>query len=647
MRAKMKALLILIIISALIFSFASCGSNGTEKVPIDNGSKAEPPYQTVENQYFVENGKTDYVILIPENANANTLSAASEMEALFEEAIGSDIAVLTDNTEIPEGKKIISIGDTKEAIAALGVNGSDMEAESFRIVTEDDSIYVIGQGGGVIWGVYQLLSYMFNYEFYKADCYTLNTGVKELNFFTIDETQSPDIDYFPSLYHGLRGNATDSMRYRHSNEWSIMVGKQYHNSFIVLDPEIYAAQHPSWYNATKTQLCYTSHGDEAELELMIEKAVDFYVHELELAPTKTYAAFIMQDNRDWCYCDACEKSAKKYGAQSTAQLIMAHRIREGITERLRANGDTRNIKVVTMVYYKCEDVPAVWSETEGKYVLSDSTLNFEGIVPFWAAMDLKDHEKPWSAPENQQAVALLTQINDLFEEFWVWDYAVNFHDYMTPFNSFGTLSDDFKFLSKFNIGYYLYQCDHDAGNTTGFGALKTYLVSKLRWDADLDIKELTDNYFRAVYGSGSIAMKEIYSQYMVLATLNAQGYTDAQGNEILPWSQSIYSSSVTNEIYWPKAVLNEWLALIDESYAAIEPLKETDKASYDVYEYNIRMESIFVRYLYARNYMTADTAENISFKTELYNDVVSSFNKYGEGDRLVSGFANLIGLPSK
>ncbi len=645
MNNKFKSYLALLLVVILLIGCVGCSKeNVSPTVTVTEPTTL--PYEEVEGKYFVKDGKTDYVIVAPEGDTTCILNAVSEMESFFEEAIGADVLTFTDNEEIPAGKKIISLGDTKQAQSALGVTGESMEQESFRIVTKDDNVYVIGEGYGVLWGVYQLLNYMFNYEFYKADVYTLNTGVKERKFFDIDETQVPDIVYFPSLYNGLRGSGTsNTLRYRQRNEWELTVGKQWHNSFIVLDPNVYLADHPKWYNDSKNQLCYTAHGDEAELQIMIDTAVAYYVSEFEAAPTKTYAAFIMQDNGFWCNCDACAASKQKYGAQSTAQLIMAQRIQEGITKELSAKGDTRKIKVLTMVYNECEDVPAVYNETTEKYEFSDPTLKLDGVVPFWAAMSLKKHDKPWSDPSNAKAVQMLEQLSDLFSEFWVWDYAVNFHDYLAPFNSFTTMSEDFKFLSKYNIGYYLYQCDHDAGNSTGFGALKTYLTSKLRWNADLDISELTDNFFRAVYGPGGSAMKEIYDQYLTLATLNASGYTTANGEQQDAWDQSIYSASVLNEKYWPKGLLKDWLALLDESMASIEPLKTTDPEKYEIYAYNILIEGIFVRYIYAANYLTENNVENTKFKTELVNDVLSYFSRIGEGtSRPASGFASKIGL---
>ncbi len=624
---------------------SSSDSSALPPILVDPGTQEEKlPYEIVKDEYFVKSGKTDYVIVYPKDGGSEITSAVSEMENFFEEAIGADVETYADSDSIPMGKKLISIGNTTQAQSALGAgaDGAKMEKESFRLTTKEDDLYIVGQGYGVVWGVYQLLNYMFDYEFYKADVYTLNTNVSNLNFFTIDETQVPDITYLPCNYNGLRGSGADNiLRYRLRNEWEVMGGGSYHNSFKVLDPNKYSLNHSAWYSTGNAQLCYTAHGNAEELSAMVDAAVDYYMEELKIAPKKTYVAFIMQDSNTWCTCDACLASEEKYGAKSTAMLQMSQLIHEGISEELAAINDSRDVKVVPMVYYQSENLPAVFNEETGKYELVDDSLNFDGVVPFWAAMTLKKHEKPWSDPENASAVEMLKQLNDLFEEFWVWDYAVNFHDYLTPFNTFTSMSEDFQFLGDFNIGFYLYQCDHDAGNTTGFGALKLYLSSKLRWNADLDVNELTDNFFRNVYGPGGSAMQEIYQQYCTLATLNAAGY-----GEVTPWDQSIYSPTVQNAQYWPKGLLKEWLSLIEESYASIEDLKTTDKEAYEIYAYNIRMESIFARYLYARNYMKADTNENISFKLEVYYDVIDNFSRVRESQDAASNLASWLGISS-
>ena len=78
-------------------------------------------------------------------------------------------------------------------------------------------------------------------------------------------------------------------------------------------------------------------------------------------------------------------------------------------------------------------------------------------------------------------------------------------------------------------------------------------------------------------------------------------------SEFQIWSRKIENDE-TNEIsgtiyeqiavskYWPRNLLTHWLDLIDEAYEAIEPLKYTDNAKYQVIAKHIKIESIFPRY---------------------------------------------------
>ncbi len=598
-----------------------------------------------EAAYIVKNGETSYAIVTPASADTQTANAAAEMALYFEEATGIALTTYSDAASIPSGTKLISIGATTYASAALG--STEVAEEGYRITTADSNIYVLGNGYGVLEGTYELLGQLLGYEFYKAgvvagvdtndlDVYTLNTGVTNLKFVAIEQSAAPDITYMPTNYHGLR--ESDHYRYTFNNEGAMVAGTastRWHNSFVALDPSVYGEAHSDWYYAETTgfwlwtstdniQLCYTAHGDEDERQAMIATAVDYYVSLLQEYPTRSYVSFSMEDNAMWCSCDACNAAKATYGANSGAMLVMASQIRTGIMEKLAAAGDTRDIKVLAMIYSSCEDLPAV--ESNGTYAFDADFLaaaDAEGlanVVPVWATMATKDHAKGWNDDANAEARTMMAKLNALFGEFWVWDYAVNFHDYLLPLNTFDTVSEDMQYLaSQENLKLYLYQCDHDAGNTTAFGGLKTYLMSALRWNAELDVDTLTDNYFSAVYGAGADAMKQLYNEYLNLAAGNS-------------WNESIYSDTMLTAAYWPEATVEGWLELIDQA--------KTAAAGDTVALENITVESIFVRYIYAILY-SSDT----TFKTELNTDVLKYFARIGEGSsRAASTLAAKLGL---
>ncbi len=593
-------------------------------------------FSYLEDKWLVKDGQSDYVI-VQENAEASVYTSASEeLRKFISEATGCALPIYVDGSDVPAGKKIISLGETSYA-KANSLTGKDLAAESFRIVTVEDDIYIVGQSGhGVLYGVYKLLNKLVNYEFFKEDCYSLNRNVQSLGLCDIDWTEEPDIPYTPG-YHGLchYNNGINALRYHNRAITEISTGGttgNFHNSLVILDPTVYndstkpETYHPNWYSTTNDQLCYTARGDEAELDAMVETVAEYFVPDLLEHPNANYVLFQVMDNRSCCTCSACVAMAEKYGAKSTSVLLMSKKLHASIKEKLEAEGDSRAIYIVPMLYNAIEDVPAILDETTGEYKLADDSLDFSGIIPLWAAMAAKVHAKPWQDETNASAVEMLNKLNCAFESFWLWDYGVNFKDYFVPYNIFDNVGEDFKFLQQYNISLYLYQLDHTGDNSSSFGGLKVYLLSQLMWDADQDVQVLTDKFFKNVYGDGAEAMRTIYDSW-----LNLWEYNTLQHGEVLPWDIGIYSANMLRQEYYPRGTVREWMGLIDQAYQAIAPLKDTNPGLYATYEYNIKMESIFVRYLYAVLYLTANNSENIEFKLALYNDVRDNFGQVSEG----------------
>ena len=636
---KIGKLMVAMLLS--VTCLAGCKSNGgannnsSDPIYVDNGqgTTEDLPYQIVSDKYFVKSGATDYVIVIPENSDDILKTASQELRNFFNEATGVRPAVYTDVDELPTDVQIISLGQTRQF--AERIKGGEIPVSGgYRMVTDGEDVFIKGGDSyGALWGVYDLLGYMFDYEFYKKDVYEIDHNVTELNFFTIDETVAPNIP-IRAGYSALSeyNSSITSLRYRLQSERTITAG-EFHNSFIVLDPAKYnnvedsENYHPMWYTASVDQLCYTARGDKNEYEEMTDAASEYFVELLETQPSKTHVFFQMQDTRTWCECTACKEAETKYQARSAAMLIACHDIHEKIMAKLSEKGDDRYIKVVPFLYHSTESLPVVLDGETGEYKLSDPSLDFSGVTPMWANLSTKKHASAYQDEDNKAALMMLDKLNVAFDDFWVWDYGVNFSDYLLPFNVFSIMSEDFSLLEDYNVGFHMYQCDHSAFNSTGFGALKLYLISELSWDANQDIEELTDNFFNAVYGDGAKAMKKIYDEYRVLAAYNSVDH-----GEILAWNQTVYAETMLNKTYFPKGVVKAWLQDLDAALQSIEYLKTTNPLQYEIYEKNISADGIFARYIYARLYMESDNDENVNFKINLYRDVERlNFHEVREG----------------
>ena len=296
-------------------------------------------------------------------------------------------------------------------------------------------------------------------------------------------------------------------------------------------------------------------------------------------------------------------------------------IGERVNEKLRAADDDRKITIVPLLYNATENVPVVKGEN-GKYAMNKELGKLEYVTPLWACMAMKDHAKGWGDEENAAALDMLEKMNGAFENFWIWDYGVDFNDYLVPFDTFNSIKEDFEILGSYKIGLYLYQLANSARNVTGFNGLKVYLFSKLAFDPTLDIDELTENYFSHAYGEGATAMKKLYDEYRVVALYNGQDH-----GETGSWDQSIYSQTMVKTDYWKRGTLVRWQGYIQEALEktgndGVLTSQDSGTAnSKGVYERNIMTDGVFVRYLYAALYLTDDYPANVEYKINLYNDV--------------------------
>ena len=118
-------------------------------------------------------------------------------------------------------------------------------------------------------------------------------------------------------------------------------------------------------------------------------------------------------------------------------------------------------------------------------------------------------------------------------------------------------------------------------NATAWGNVKSYISTKLRWDVNADVEELTRDFFKNCYKDGWQTMYNVYCQYKAhwayLKEIDAQDRTfDVSGSDL----KSIFGN-LANTSYWSRSMLEGWVAQFKLALEQIKPLKQTDKDGYD------------------------------------------------------------------
>ena len=84
--------------------------------------------------------------------------------------------------------------------------------------------------------------------------------------------------------------------------------------------------------------------------------------------------------------------------------------------------------------------------------------------------------------------------NNLF----VWDYGINFDNYLSPFPNFHILQPNIRTFRDHHVNMHFSQIASNRGGD--FAELRTYLVSKLMWNPDIDVDATMQFFLNHYYG---------------------------------------------------------------------------------------------------------------------------------------------------
>lgn len=174
-----------VILSATVMlGCSSCGKKNESVSSESTAPKEEPSIRlnTVHggearetDDYIVKDRSTEYVILISQNATDKESKAASVVQKFFYESTGILLPIKSDSENI-DGIKAFSIGKTKLA-EKNGISYDEDSASGFKIDSAAQSIFLTGGSNGMVYGAYELMSQLFNFDYFgEYDYYIEKTS---------------------------------------------------------------------------------------------------------------------------------------------------------------------------------------------------------------------------------------------------------------------------------------------------------------------------------------------------------------------------------------------------------------------------------------------------------------------------------------
>ena len=592
------------------------------------------------SDYLVENGRCDYKILMPANADSNLIVAESELKYFFEEATGVKLSTQTESQEgfaHSSTAKYISIGETKMLEdAGVDIKEEVVGSQGVRIVTKDKTVYIAGASTiGTLNAVYTFLNVTFNYEQFAYDCFMIDR-TKDVKLRNYDVVDVPDIEMraCPST---LTENNPQNLQYRFRtqiwNAYFMPIGDTesgatthvVHNTSNVIPKEAETSR-STWFSdqsgqgGDNTQLCYTAHGNQEDYEALVERIA--YVLERSLIqytpdkyPLRNIIAFTHEDNANvMCRCDSCVAAQEKYGTQSALAIIMANNVRAKLEEWMNkpenAAYKRENLKVVFFAYAAFVDAPAHYDEEQGKYVINHPDLKMrDDVGVFYAISSGFSYQQNIYDEASKEGIENSLKWFDIASSVYLWTYDANFGNFL--FRTAGTNfydTDAYQFFARGNAAFMFKQSAMPTSNVTSFQMLDIYLDSKMQWDTTQDVNELTQRWFKAMFKDAADVMYDLYVQENTWAIVIAYETKQIARTGIINYSIS--------RNYWKYEMLKGWLDQIDEARALIAKYETRDPALYKMLKEHIDIEWVCPAY-----YMISFNGDSLS--TDKYNEMVT------------------------
>lgn len=638
----MKKIITIILATILLFSCTACSKCGDEKkleTPSENTSAVESgnyggddidvnytypngihsfKVKTASND-VIKNGETSYVVVISETADKFDKTAMAEFCTFFTEATGIILDVKKDSeVTYDENSKYFCIGKVGFLSNAGITITDDLGLSGYIVKTHGNSVFMTGKIDGTLYAVYEYLKWAFGYEFFMKDCYTLNTGVKNLKFIDFDVKEVPDIQSRSKGYGSIESTETAMrMGYSYSDAMALVNGRQHHTTFAFIDPAIYGESHPEYFSADKTQLSYTAHGNAEAVKEMQDIVFNKLVEIASTYEDVPAVQFTQQDINTWCADDIAAYS-EKYGSAAAAasQIIFINPVAKRLQEWMDVNYPGREFTIMIFAYMKTVNAPT--KLVNGEYVPIDDDVVLEPNVGIYYAPIEMDFTHAPSASVNSSVYTNFKKWHAICKGLYLWSYSVYFGNYFMPYDTFDSVQELYQVAVENGACYIFDEGSYGDGPTSAWNTMKGYIHVRLMWNCHYDMSTLIDKFIKNYYGDAAEKMSEAFDE-LRLWCRTAKNMDPPMGG-----GSSCLSSSNLVERYWPQTVLEKWLSIYDDALATIEQYKDTDVKTYNKYYNRIRLESASPRYLLTYFY---GSSLAYSRRVELVNGLCSDINK--------------------
>lgn len=608
MKKKKIVTLLLTFVMASSILLTSCTNNSganEEQQPTTIGGE---PLSFDETQTtLISAAKSDYKIVIPENASTIENFAAEELQTFLYESTDCKLSIISDSGLVHNNEqKYLSVGNTTLLASQtdIVIDYDVMGEAGPSIDTKGNTVYMAGASDyGTLNSVYKFLNYQIGFKAYAYDCVVYDY-YETLNLLDFNYHYVPAIEWLEASDNEMIGREkavaaarmymyASGGRGGYSLTGTLFGGLWCHTIYDILPLDRYSSQHPEWFQ--NDQICYTNEELIAEAcNNMITKAVS------------TNDPFFMiggADNVGSCNCESCQSAAKIYGT-SGVYMRFLNRISDAIETYFIKNDIEKDLLLVALNYYAFLK-PPVKDVINGDYTILDESCipDGEGMVQVACCYTPIDACTTHAmgddtCKQNKEYTAYLMGWAAITDNLFIYGYGTNFQSFTTHYNTWAFMGEQYQLFEQLDVRFCF---EESAGSSISpMVSMRTFIRSQLAWNPYQSTEQLIAEFMENYYGYGGEYVAEYFDRVME----HFQYIYNVAGESC----QGCFYAIARND-FWPHAKLREFASLLENAMLAIETTETLTAEQKELYQERVYKEYVLIKlneYNKYSGYLTPD-----------------------------------------
>lgn len=471
--------------------------------------------------WLFRDGKSKYKIVVSAKASTSEQTAARELQQYIEQMSGVRLQITSDLTAA--GRNIF-VGYNERVATLTGMPKPEKDDESYTYKTVGHNLLIWGGSQrGTMYGVFAFLEKEFGIHWLTPSC-TIIPKYQEWKMPRLNHSEKPFVEYRYSNYYVANdekwsAHTFENMKWgphandygnieayygAHTMEWLVPV-----KEFFATHPEYFCMRDGKRYDGYG-QLCLSN---PDVLEICKERM------KIRMRENPEYRIYSLSqnDNFRFCECDKCRAIEDQYGGHSGLIVWFVNQVADAVRDEFPD-------KFIGTFAYQYSRRPPTGIKPRENVVIRLCSIECCFAHPLDAG-----------CPQNESFMNDLKGWSELAPHLFIWDYIVDYAQYIAPWPNFQVLGPNIKvFGDNKAIGIFEEAQYQSAG--AEFDEMKAWTVNHLLWNPKQDVDSLVSIFINGYYGKAAPFIKEYYDlcqslvkpdvHYGIYITENHEIYSD-------------------------------------------------------------------------------------------------------------------------